>query len=127
MQTSNFLQNHYQFSSKCIARFHKKAMKEVSKEDINQEVFDLYDDYAHNRIDRRKFLDSISAHAIGGITVASLLSFVMPNYQENLQVLPEDPSPIQNSSITTPLMVAGALKHNFPGLPTPRVDFQGLW
>ena len=67
-------------------------MKEVSKEDINQEVFDLYDDYAHNRIDRRKFLDSISAHAIGGVTVASLLSFVMPNYQENLQILPEDPS-----------------------------------
>ena len=26
-------------------------MKEIKKEDIKQEVFDLYDDYAHNRIE----------------------------------------------------------------------------
>ena len=25
----------------------------IEKESIKQEVFDLYDDYAHNRIDRR--------------------------------------------------------------------------
>jgi carboxymethylenebutenolidase len=28
-------------------------MKQITKEDISQEVFDLYDDYAHNKIDRR--------------------------------------------------------------------------
>ena len=67
-------------------------MKKFRKEDINQEVFDLYDDYAHNRVDRRQFLDRISVHAIGGVTVASLLSFIMPNYKENIQVQPEDPS-----------------------------------
>ncbi|GJM29739.1 MAG: dienelactone hydrolase [Cyclobacteriaceae bacterium] len=66
-------------------------MKKLRKEDISQEVFDLYDDYAHNRIDRRRFLDSVSAHAIGGVTVASLLSFVMPNYKEKIQIFPEDP------------------------------------
>jgi carboxymethylenebutenolidase len=66
-------------------------MKKVKKEDLGQEVFDLYDDYAHNRIDRRQFLDRLSAYAIGGITVASLLSFIMPNYQENIQVQADDP------------------------------------
>jgi len=66
-------------------------MKKISKEDISQEVFDLYDDYAHNRVDRREFLDRISVHAIGGVTVASLLSFVMPNYKEKIQIFPEDP------------------------------------
>ncbi len=66
-------------------------MKKLSKENISQEVFDLYDDYAHNRVDRRQFLDRISAHAIGGVTVASLLSFVMPNYKEKIQIFPEDP------------------------------------
>ena len=66
-------------------------MKKLTKKDISQEVFDLYDDYAHNRVDRRQFLDRISAHAIGGVTVGSLLSFVMPNYEENIQVWPEDP------------------------------------
>jgi carboxymethylenebutenolidase len=66
-------------------------MKEIRKEDISQEVFDLYDDYAHNRIDRRQFMNKLSAYAIGGITVASLLSFIMPKYQETLQVKPDDP------------------------------------
>ncbi len=63
----------------------------LRKEDINQEVFDLYDDYAHNRIDRRQFLDKISAYAVGGVTLTSLLSFIMPNYQEKIQVHASDP------------------------------------
>ena len=29
-------------------------MKKITKEDINQEMFDLYDDYVHNKIERRK-------------------------------------------------------------------------
>ncbi len=65
-------------------------MKKLTKKDISQEVFDLYDDYAHNRVDRRKFLDRLSAHAIGGVSVGSLLSFVMPNYREKIQIWPED-------------------------------------
>ena len=35
-------------------------MKEIRKEDIKQEVFDLYDDYAHNRVDRRQFMQKLS-------------------------------------------------------------------
>ena len=66
------------------------TMKNIRKEDISQEVFDLYDDYAHDRIDRRQFLDKVSAYAVGGITVASLLSFIMPNYEE-IQVAFDDP------------------------------------
>lgn len=65
-------------------------MKEIRKEDIKQEVFDLYDDYAHNRIDRRLFLEKLSTYAVGGLTVASLLSFISPNYQ-TIQVAPNDP------------------------------------
>jgi len=65
-------------------------MSEIKKEDIKQEVFDLYDDYAHNRIERRLFLDKLSTYAIGGITVASLLSFISPNYHV-IQIQPNDP------------------------------------
>jgi len=65
-------------------------MKEIKKEKIRQEVFDLYDDYAHNRIDRRLFMDKLSTYAVGGITVASLLSFISPNYQI-IQIQPDDP------------------------------------
>ena len=35
-------------------------MKPITKEDISQEVFDLYDDYAHNKIDRRSFVEKLS-------------------------------------------------------------------
>ena len=55
-------------------------MKEIKKEDIKQEVFDLYDDYAHNRVNRRDFMQKLSAYAVGGITVTSLMSFLMPDY-----------------------------------------------
>src|SRR6478735_8322630 len=66
-------------------------MKEIKKEDIKQEVFDLYDDYAHNRIERRDFIQKLSAYAVGGITVTSLMSFLMPNYSDSIQVMPDDP------------------------------------
>ena len=66
-------------------------MKEIKKEDIGQEVFDLYDDYAHNRLDRRQFIDRLSAYAIGGLTVTSLLSFIMPNYKDTQQIRSDDP------------------------------------
>jgi carboxymethylenebutenolidase len=65
-------------------------MKEIRKEDIKQEVFDLYDDYAHNRIERRDFIQKLSAYAVGGITVASLMSFLMPDYKGAVQVTPQD-------------------------------------
>lgn len=65
-------------------------MKKIKKEDIKQEVFDLYDEYAHNKIDRRKFVERLSAYAVGGLTVSSLMGFIMPNYQEKIQVKAND-------------------------------------
>lgn len=66
-------------------------MNEIQKEHIKQEVFDLYDDYAHNRIDRRDFMQKLSTYAIGGLTVASLMSFLMPDYQNAIQIKADDP------------------------------------
>ena len=66
-------------------------MNEINKEDIKQEVFDLYDDYAHDRIDRREFVQKLSTYAVGGLTVASLMSFIMPNYQGAIQINADDP------------------------------------
>jgi len=66
-------------------------MTQINKEDIKQEVFDLYDDYAHNRLDRRAFMQKLSIYAVGGLTVPSLMSFLMPDYQTTAQVKPDDP------------------------------------
>lgn len=67
-------------------------MKKLKKEDIKQEVFDLYDDYAHNKLNRRQFVEKLSLYAVGGVTVSSLLSFMSPNYIDNLLVKPDDPT-----------------------------------
>ena len=63
----------------------------IKKEDIKQEVFDLYDDYAHSRINRRDFMEKLSLYAIGSLTVPALMSFLMPDYQNTFQVRPNDP------------------------------------
>ncbi len=67
-------------------------MKKLKKEEIKQEVFDLYDAYAHNKLQRREFIEKLSVYAVGGITVASLMSFLMPNYKDTLLVKQDDPS-----------------------------------
>lgn len=100
-------------------------MKELTKEDIKQEVFDLYDAYAHNRIERREFLDKLSLYAVGGITVASLLSFVSPDYNI-IQVQPNDPrlksdyinydSPKGGGSIKGLLSKSADAKGKLPGV-----------
>jgi carboxymethylenebutenolidase len=64
---------------------------QIRKEDIQQEVFDLYDDYAHDRLDRRDFVEKLSAYAVGAITVPALMSFLMPDYKNTLQVKANDP------------------------------------
>jgi carboxymethylenebutenolidase len=66
-------------------------MTSIRKEDIKQEVFDLYDDYAHNRIDRREFAQKLSTYAVGSLTVASLMSFLMPDYTGAIQIQQNDP------------------------------------
>lgn len=57
-------------------------MTKLRKEDIDQEVFDLYDAYAHNKLERREFIEKLSLYAVGGLTVPSLLSFIMPDYEK---------------------------------------------
>lgn len=66
-------------------------MKSLRKEDIKQEVFDLYDAYAHNKLERRDFVQKLSMYAVGGITVPSLMSFLMPDYETTLLVDKNNP------------------------------------
>lgn len=67
-------------------------MKKLKKDQIDQQVFDLYDAYAHNKIQRRDFIEKLSVYAVGGITVASLMGFLMPNYKDTLLVDKNDPA-----------------------------------
>jgi carboxymethylenebutenolidase len=78
-------------SSKNLTLTKALTMKKLTKEDISQEVFDLYDDYAHNKIDRRRFVEKLSLFAVGALTVPSLLSFMTPNYVDSVLIKPGDP------------------------------------
>ena len=93
-------------------------MKALKKEDISQEVFDLYDDYAHNKIERRQFIEKLSLYAIGGITVSSLLSFISPNYIDSITIKQDDPR-LQSETITYKSPKGGG---NIRGLLSKPID-----
>ena len=58
----------------------------MKKSFLNQEIFDLYDDYVHNKIDRRAFIENLGKYAVGGVTVSGILNHLMPDYQEKIQI-----------------------------------------
>ena len=66
-------------------------MKKITKEDISQEIFDLYDDYAHNKIERRQFIEKLCVFAVGTLTLPSLLSFITPDYVNSITIKKDDP------------------------------------
>ena len=66
-------------------------MDEHKKEQISQDLYDLYDDYAHNNIDRREFMNKLSVYAVGGLTVSGLASMLLPNYAKGMTVKQGDP------------------------------------
>ena len=66
-------------------------MKKLDKKDIPVKVFQLYDDYAHNRMERREFIEKLSLYAVGGLTLTSLMSMMMPNY-DAIQIQQNDPN-----------------------------------
>ncbi len=51
----------------------------VSQIEIDQRVFDLYDEYCHGRIDRREFLIRAAAVTVGGLAMAQAL---FPRYAQ---------------------------------------------
>lgn len=65
-------------------------MKPLKKDSLNPKIYDLYDEYAHNKLDRRQFVEKLSLYAVGGLTVPSLLSFIMPNYKDAILVQQDD-------------------------------------
>src|SRR3954470_13543128 len=50
-----------------------RTMERERAQDFDQELLDLYDDYAHARVDRRDFIRRASAFAVAGVTAEALL------------------------------------------------------
>jgi carboxymethylenebutenolidase len=52
----------------------------LTQNEIDQRVFDLYDEYCHGRIDRREFLQRASALTIGGASTLAMAQSLLPRY-----------------------------------------------
>ena len=65
--------------------------KPLSKaSDFPPEVLRLFDQYVHNQIDRRAFLDGAAKFAVGGVTAAGFLEALSPRFAEARQVSETD-------------------------------------
>jgi carboxymethylenebutenolidase len=73
----------------------------ITQLEIDQRVFDLYDEYCHGRIDRREFLMRASALVVGGLAMAQAL---LPRYAQ-----------AQTISFTDPRMKAEYVNYPSPG------------
>ncbi len=63
----------------------------LTAKDFPQELLELYDFYAHGRITKREFLDRAGKFAVGGMTAATLLGMLSPDYALAQQVAFTDP------------------------------------
>lgn len=66
-------------------------MARLTAKDFPQELLELYDYYAHGRISKRAFLDGAAKYAVGGLTAATILARMGPDYALANQVAPDDP------------------------------------
>jgi carboxymethylenebutenolidase len=53
------------------------APQELTQAEIDQRVYDLYDEYCHGKMDRREFLQRASVLTVGGLAMAQAL---LPRY-----------------------------------------------
>ena len=80
---------------------HRLPPGAVTQTEIDQRVFDLYDEYCHGRIDRREFLKRAGALGAAGLAMAQAL---FPNYAR-----------AQTISFTDPRIKAAYVTYSSPG------------
>ncbi|KAI1693558.1 hypothetical protein Ddc_22694 [Ditylenchus destructor] len=66
-------------------------MTRLTAKDFAPELLELYDGYAHGKINRREFLDRAALFTFGGLTASALLAALSPNYALAEQVKFTDP------------------------------------
>lgn len=66
-------------------------MARLTAKDFQPELLELYDFYVHGRISRRDFLERAGKYAIGGLTAATILASLSPDYALAQQVQFTDP------------------------------------
>ena len=65
-----------------------RALEPVTQLEIDQRVFELYDEYRHGKMDRRDFLARAAAVTVGGLAMAQPL---LPRYAQAQTISFTDP------------------------------------
>jgi carboxymethylenebutenolidase len=60
--------------------------------DVDERVWKLFDGYVHGTVTRREFLDRAAKFTASGVSAATLLTALSPDYALAQQVDPDDPS-----------------------------------
>lgn len=64
----------------------------TDKYDVDERVWRLFDGYVHGTVTRREFLDRAARFTASGVSAATLLAALSPDYSLAQQVDPDDPS-----------------------------------
>lgn len=64
----------------------------AKKREYDQRILDLFDGYVHGKLSRRQFLDRAAAFTAAGISAATVLASLSPDYSLAEQVAPGDAS-----------------------------------
>jgi carboxymethylenebutenolidase len=64
----------------------KQPLQPVTDSQIDQRVYDLYDEYCHGHIDRREFLARARALVIGGVSALAMAQALFPRYADAAEV-----------------------------------------
>jgi carboxymethylenebutenolidase len=68
---------------------------------MRQEIIQLYDEYTHERLDRRIFMDRLARMAGGTAAAAALLPVLQANYA-NAAIVPPDDARVQTERVNFP-------------------------
>jgi carboxymethylenebutenolidase len=63
----------------------------LTQGEIDQRVFDLYDEYCHGRIDRREFLQRSAVLTVGGVSALAMAQALLPRYARAQTISFTDP------------------------------------
>ena len=53
-----------------------KESKKINASDLDEGVFDLFDEYVHSDMSRRTFMSKVSKYAVAGLTASAIVEYL---------------------------------------------------